>query len=119
MFLLLPALASRKISIATVWSRDVRPPAYEYIVSAGPSYTINYPPATTDQAKATLTHRVHLDDVPHVVPVTGWAYNAAGTAINLLPPGTPFIAGDIYEFSAAYSRRVTSRIAERPIPRRR
>ncbi len=74
-------------------------PAYEYIVGAGASYTLTYPAATTDQTRATLTHRVHLDDVPNVVPATGWAYNAAGTAISLLPPGTSFTAGDIYEFS--------------------
>src|SRR6266699_6054015 len=74
-------------------------PAYEYIVSPGASFTLNYPPATLDQTKATLTHRVHLDDVPQVVPTTGWAYNATGTAISLLPSGTSFVANDIYEFS--------------------
>jgi hypothetical protein len=74
-------------------------PAYEYIVSPGASYALNYPAATTDQTLATLTHRVHLDDPPVVVPTTGWAYNAAGTAINLLPAGTSFTANDVYEFS--------------------
>ncbi len=74
-------------------------PAYEYIVSQGTSYTLTYTAATTDQSKATLTHRVHLDDVPQVVPATGWAYNATGTAITLLPAGTRFTANDIYEFS--------------------
>jgi len=74
-------------------------PAYEYIVSPGASYALNYPAATTDQTKATLTHRVHLDDAPQVVPATGWAYNAAGTAINLLPAGTSFTANDVYEFT--------------------
>jgi hypothetical protein len=73
-------------------------PAYEYIVSPGASYALNYAAATTDQTKATLTHRVHLDDTPAVVPTTGWAYNTAGTAISLLPAGTSFVANDIYEF---------------------
>jgi hypothetical protein len=74
-------------------------PSYEYIVNAGASYTLNYPAATTDQRNATLTRRVHLDDPPQVVPATGWAFNAAGTAISLLPPGTQFVPDDIYEFS--------------------
>ena len=74
-------------------------PAYEYIVSPGASFALNYPPATLDQAKATLTHRVHLDDAPQVVPASGWEYTNNGAAIRLLPAGTSFIAGDIYEFS--------------------
>ena len=74
-------------------------PAYEYIVSPGPSYTLNYPAATLDQTKATLTHRVHLDDVPQVIPASGWEYTNNGNAIRLLPAGTSFVANDIYEFS--------------------
>jgi hypothetical protein len=74
-------------------------PAYEYIVTRGTSYTLSYPAATTDPSKATLTHRVHLDDVPQIVPATGWSYNADGTAIALLPTGTSFTPNDIYEFS--------------------
>ena len=72
-------------------------PAFEYIVSPGSSYTLNYPAATLDQTKAKLTHRVHLDDVPVEIPASGWAYNATGTAINLV--GGSFVANDIYEFS--------------------
>ena len=74
-------------------------PAYEYIVTGGSAYELSYPAATLDQAKATLTHRVHLDDVPQVVPAGGWAYDAHGTSIHLLPQGTRFVQGDIYEFA--------------------
>jgi hypothetical protein len=74
-------------------------PSYEYIVSGAASYELNYPAATLDQSKATLTHRVRLDDVPQVVPASGWAYDAAGTTIHLMPQGTKFTQGDIYEFS--------------------
>src|SRR5206468_10222378 len=74
-------------------------PSYEYIVSGAASYDLNYPAATHDQSKATLTRRVHLDDVPSVVPASGWAYDADGTSIHLLPVGTTFTQGDIYEFS--------------------
>ncbi len=63
------------------------------------SYALNYPAATLDQTKATLTHRVRLNDTPQVIPASGWTYNAGGTAISLLPAGTRFVANDIYEFS--------------------
>jgi hypothetical protein len=69
-------------------------PAYEY--SAG-AITLSYPPATLDKTTATLTHRVHLDDVPQVVPAANWNYNATATALTLAAPG--FVTNDIYEFS--------------------
>src|SRR5262245_5472345 len=75
-------------------------PAYEYIVSSASSFTLSYPAATLDKSKATLTHRVHLNDPPAVIPDSGWEYtSSAGTAIRLLPAGTSFTANDIYEFS--------------------
>jgi hypothetical protein len=40
-----------------------------------------------------------LNDVPQIVPASGWQYNANGTAITLLPAATAFVANDIYEFS--------------------
>src|SRR5262249_30213376 len=43
-------------------------PSYEYFVSPGASYKLTYPAATLDKAKATLTHRVHLNDKPERVP---------------------------------------------------
>src|ERR1700758_5097927 len=74
-------------------------PAYEYIVSPGFSYALNYPAAMLDQTKATLTHRVHLDDLPQIVPPSGWEFTDNGNAIRLLPAGTSFVPNDIYEFS--------------------
>src|SRR5438105_4179029 len=56
-------------------------PSYEYIVGAGASYGLSYPAATLDKSKATLTHRVHLNDTPQVVSASGWQYNANGTEI--------------------------------------
>ena len=72
-------------------------PSYEYIVTSGTSYALTYPAATLNQATAKLTHRVKLNDPPEVVPASGWAYNAAGTAINLTTGA--FVNNDIYEFS--------------------
>jgi hypothetical protein len=72
-------------------------PSYQYIVTGGASAELSYPAATLDKSQAKLTHRVHLDDVPEVVPESGWNYNADGTAISLASGN--FIANDIYEFS--------------------
>ena len=71
-------------------------PGYEYNTSA--SFSLSYPAATLDKSLATLTHRVHLDDAPQVVPAANWQYNAAGTAVSPLGAGTS-VANDIYEFS--------------------
>src|SRR5882672_9276235 len=74
-------------------------PSYEYIVvgAAAASVALSYAAATLDKTLATLTHRVHLNDAPQVVPASGWNYNAAGTAISLA--GGSFVANDIYEFA--------------------
>ena len=79
-------------------------PGYEYIVSSAASFNLTYPAASLSQdpASATLTHRIHLDDAPQVVPPSGWAYNADGTAIHLVDGqgnAIRFTANDIYEFS--------------------
>ena len=74
-------------------------PSYEYIVvgNAAASVALTYPAATLDKTTATLTHRVHLDDAPQIVPAAGWNYNADGTAISLV--GGSFVPNDIYEFA--------------------
>ena len=85
-------------------------PAYEYIVTGGTSFTLTYAAASTSQAAAdaTLTHRVHLNDAPVVVPpaapgVAGWQYTTPGaTAIRLVNAAGAtinFTNQDIYEFS--------------------
>src|SRR5262245_2326717 len=72
-------------------------PSYEYIVNGGASYALAYPAATLDRSKAKLTHRIHLNDVPQIVPDSAWQYNEDGTAISLLPTRTMFVATDISE----------------------
>jgi hypothetical protein len=67
-------------------------------VSSATSFTLSYPAATVDNG--TLTHRIHLDDPPVMIPASGWEYtNASKTAIRLLPNPTNFVANDIYEFT--------------------
>lgn len=75
-------------------------PGYEYIVQtmAANSYTLAYPAASSDQSTALLTHRVHLNDQPQVIPTTNWSFtDTTNTAIKLSQG--PFIPQDIYEFS--------------------
>src|SRR6266513_1611464 len=52
-------------------------PAYEYIVTSATSFALSYPAATADKARATLTHRVHLDDPPQPIAADGWEYTSA------------------------------------------
>jgi hypothetical protein len=82
-------------------------PSYEYITftntnatlrMASPAFT--YAAADLDKSKATLTVKAHLRDPAVTIPSSGWDYtSSAGTAIKLLPNGTAFNLGDIYEFS--------------------
>jgi Alpha/beta hydrolase domain len=81
--------------------------SYEYIVfdnAATTQSTLAYPAANpADKASATLTVRDRLRDSGELIttiPPSGWEYtSAAGTAIRLLPAGTPFKQSAIYEFS--------------------
>src|SRR4029077_8826605 len=75
-------------------------PGYEYIVTGAATFTLAYPAASGSQGapNAVLTHRVHLDDAPEVVPASDWAYtDATNTAIKLTTGN--FVNNDIYEFS--------------------
>ena len=98
-------LDSMKITVPVAFDRGstITGPLYEYIVfdnNTTLSSNLAYAAATTDKSQATLTVRERLDDAPMTVPVTGWDYTSAdGTAIRLLPVGTPFEQSHIYELS--------------------
>jgi hypothetical protein len=91
------------VPVATNGGTTITGPSYEYIViddSTTLTSELAYPAATTDRGEATLTVRAHLDDRPTTVPETGWEYTSPdGTAIRLLPAGTPFLQSHIYEFN--------------------
>jgi len=96
----LTATAALPIAYQDKVSQTITGPAYEYIVTSGTtsSFALTYPAASSDKTKATLTHRIHLDDVPQVVPASGWDYtDATNTAIKLTSGN--FVNNDIYEFS--------------------
>jgi hypothetical protein len=76
-------------------------PSYEYINFDNPKgvrYELNYPAATLDKSKATLTVRAGLDDQPATLPASGWEY-VDEKSIRLLPVGTAFKQSHVYEFT--------------------
>ncbi|HEX3763445.1 MAG TPA: alpha/beta hydrolase domain-containing protein [Kofleriaceae bacterium] len=58
--------------------------------------TLTYPAALLDTTRATLTVRAHYGDAQTAIPATGWRFNDART-IQLLPEGTQFATGALYE----------------------
>ena len=60
--------------------------------------SLTYPAATLDKSQASLTVRVHYTDSPEPIPAIGWEYVNDRT-IRLLPSGTPFEQGRLYEFT--------------------
>jgi hypothetical protein len=83
-------------------------PAVEELIFDNPpatqptTATLTYPAAALDTAQATLTVRAHYGDPQTAIPPTGWRFNDART-IQLLPEGTRFATGALYEL--AYQAR--------------
>jgi len=61
------------------------------------SVPLSYAAADLDQAEARLTVRRRAGDAPRPVPASGWAYVDDRT-IKLLPDGTKFEPGSLYDF---------------------
>ena len=73
--------------------------SYEYIVFDYPtstSYTTLYNTNSTDTAKAILTVKNHLTDLPVIIPSTNWTW-ISSNQISLLPVNTTFKQSSIYE----------------------
>src|SRR6516162_5998613 len=58
---------------------------------------LTYKATSTDQAQAKLLVREHNSDEPTVIPADKWEFVDAQT-VRLLPAGTPFRIGAIYQF---------------------
>jgi len=71
----------------------------EFVIDDGSTLSapLTYRPASLDTADATLTVRAQEFDRPEVVPSDRWHYQGDGSAISLLPDGTTFRAGSLYE----------------------
>jgi hypothetical protein len=78
----------------------VGPSLEEFVIDNATTMTValTYPAATLDRSQANLTVRVHYADPEDVIPATGWEYVNERT-IRLLPVGTPFEQGRLYEFT--------------------
>jgi hypothetical protein len=72
---------------------DSLPPAVQPITAA-----LSYPAATLDTTQATLTVRTRYSDPQTAIPATGWRFTDART-IQLLPEGTRFEPGRLYELA--------------------
>jgi hypothetical protein len=72
---------------------DPLPPA-----TAPTTASLTYPAASLDTARATLTVRTHYGDLQTPIPSTGWRFTDART-IQLLPEGTRFEPGRLYELA--------------------
>ncbi|HEX2541647.1 MAG TPA: alpha/beta hydrolase domain-containing protein [Caldimonas sp.] len=92
---------SMKISVPRIVG--LTGPSYEYIVidnATTQTFNLAFAAASTNTSLAKLTVRARLDDAPVTLPASAWEYsNAAGTAIRLLPAGTPFTQSAIYELT--------------------
>ncbi|MDE0822654.1 MAG: alpha/beta hydrolase domain-containing protein [Dehalococcoidia bacterium] len=91
------------LPVATRNGTTITGPAYDYIVFDNDSTLTSqlvYSAATLDKLQAKLTVRALLADEPITVPEYGWGYASdSGSAICLLPEGTPFQQSYIYEFT--------------------
>ncbi|MBA3439097.1 MAG: hypothetical protein H0T92_04425, partial [Pyrinomonadaceae bacterium] len=81
-------------------STIVGPALEEFVIDNAITMTgaLTYPAATLDKSQASLTVRVHYTDPPEAVSAADWEY-VNDRAIKLLPAGTPFQQGRLYEFT--------------------
>ncbi len=59
---------------------------------------LSFPAASMDKARARLTSRNRNEDAPETIPANRWEFADSGS-IRLLPAGTPFRPGILYQFS--------------------
>jgi Alpha/beta hydrolase domain len=83
-------------------SSIVGPSLEEFVIDNSTTMTgpLTYAAGSLDKSLASLTVREHWADPPVSIPATDWGYvSSSGNAISLLPVGTPFQQGRLYEFT--------------------
>ena len=60
--------------------------------------SLSYPAAERRQGQSSLTVRAHYEDPPMLIPADGWEF-LDDQRVRLLPGGTPFRAGSLYELT--------------------
>lgn len=99
-----PGGGRQTITVPTARNPDgssvVGPALEEFVVDNSTTTTgpLTYAAATLDKSAAALTVREHYDHPPIPVPATGWEY-VNNRTIRLLPLGTIFQRGRLYEFT--------------------
>lgn len=92
------------ITVPVAKNRDgspiVGPALEEFVIDNATTMTgtLTYAAATMDKARASLTVRQRYEDPPGQVPIDDWEYVNA-QSIRLLPAGTHFQPGTLYEFT--------------------
>ena len=88
------------VAINADGSPVIGPSLEEFVIDNATTVTapLTYPAAAMDKSLASLTVRTKYDDPPMTIPATGWEYVNA-LSIRLLPAGTPFTQGRLYEFT--------------------
>ncbi len=94
-----PFLLDAPVATNTDGSEIVGPSLEEFVIDT-PNVgtgTLSYPAADLDTTKARLTVRAQEMDKPIPAPADKWRYEPGGNAISLLPEGTKFTVGRLYE----------------------
>jgi alpha/beta hydrolase family protein len=81
-------------------SSIIGPALEEFVIDDSTTMTapLTYAAADLDKSQASLTVRHHYTDTPTAIAASGWEYADART-VRLLPVGTPFQLGNLYEFT--------------------
>ena len=83
-------------------SSIVGPSLEEFVIDNSATTTgfLSYTAASLDKSLASLSVREHYADPPTPIPASDWGYvDSSGNAIRLLPVGTRFQQGRLYEFT--------------------
>lgn len=88
------------VAVNTDGSSIVGPALEEFAIdnSTTMAAPLTYAAASLDQSQSSLTVRNHYSDAPTPVSGSGWEYVNA-KSIRLLPAGTPFQLGTLYELT--------------------
>ena len=94
-----PFLLDAPIALNPDGSDIVGPSLEEFVIDDDRTAVarLTYPAAELDTGKAVLTLRARANEPPTVVPADQWRYEADGAAVTLLPEGTKFKPGTLYE----------------------
>jgi hypothetical protein len=94
-----PFLLDTPIAMNPDGSDIIGPSLEEFVVDDDrtSAQRLTYPAASLDTGRAVLTLRARPNDEPILVPADQWRYEAEGGAVSLLPTGTKFKQGTLYE----------------------